>query len=147
MYHAVLLLHVFGATVWTGGHLVLALGVLPGALASGRLENLQAFESRFERVGIPALLIQVATGVWLAWRIVPDIGSWFAPHDAITAHVSAKLALLVLTLALALHARLRLIPSLGAQNVRLLAAHIVGVTLLSVLFVVVGVGFRFGGTW
>ncbi len=50
-----------GATVWTGGHLVLAIGFLPGALKSGDASLLRSVEERFERVGIPALLLQIAS--------------------------------------------------------------------------------------
>lgn len=32
MYGMLLLLHILGATIWTGGHIVLALVVLPRAL-------------------------------------------------------------------------------------------------------------------
>jgi uncharacterized membrane protein len=32
MYQLMLILHVLGATVWTGGHLVLAITILPQAL-------------------------------------------------------------------------------------------------------------------
>jgi hypothetical protein len=46
--------------------------------------------------------------------------------------------------ALALHARLRLIPGLDNPNLRLLAAHIVIVTGLAVALVIVGVSFRTG---
>ena len=58
---------------------------------------------------------------------------------------SRHIILLVLTLALALHARLRIIPRLSPERLPTLALHIVLVTILAVLFVVVGVGFRTGG--
>jgi hypothetical protein len=53
--------------------------------------------------------------------------------------------LLGLTVALALHARLRLIPRLDDSDLRWLAAHIVIVTALAVALVVVGVSFQTGG--
>jgi len=53
--------------------------------------------------------------------------------------------LLGLTVALALHARLRLIPRLDEPRLPLLAAHIVIVTLLAVALVVVGASFQTGG--
>lgn len=56
-----------------------------------------------------------------------------------------KLALLLLTVILATHARFFIIPSLDEENLIPLAYHIVGVTALAVLFVVVGVGIRVGG--
>ena len=44
MYGLMLFLHVLGATVWTGGHLVLALGILPQVLRERSPERLLAFE-------------------------------------------------------------------------------------------------------
>ena len=52
--------------------------------------------------------------------------------------------MLATTVAFALDARLRLIPRLSEQNLGALAWHIVPVTIVSVLFVVVGVSFRTG---
>ena len=63
MYSLLLLLHILAATVWTGGHLVLALTVLPRALRARDPQILLQFESGYERVGMPALLLQVLTGL------------------------------------------------------------------------------------
>lgn len=145
MYRTLLTLHILGAAVWTGGHLVLALAILPGVLRERSVSALLAFESRFERIGIPALIVQVATGLWLA-------SYWLAsPSEALTGATAAgtlvglKLLLLLTTAAFAVHARLRLIPRLTPETLPALAWHIVPVTILSVLFVIVGVGFRTGG--
>jgi len=141
----VIMLHVLGATVWTGGHLILTLGFLPKALRDRDPETIRFFESRYERIGIPALLIQVVTGIVLAFYYLPSFGSWFALDNHLSTHIVLKLILLGITLGLALHARLRLIPNLGEDNLRFLAGHIVTVTVVSVLFVLVGVGVRTGG--
>lgn len=138
-----LTLHVLGACVWAGGHLVLAVTVLPRALARRDARILRAFEEPFERIGIPALFVQVVTGVWLASQFVP-VARWFAFGSDIEVRVGAKLLLLGLTVALALHARLRLLPRLDGANLGLLAAHIVVVTALAVALVIVGVDFRTG---
>ncbi|MDH3455667.1 MAG: CopD family protein [Gemmatimonadota bacterium] len=140
-----ILLHVLGATIWTGGHLVLTLTVLPRALRARDPKIVEEFEGGFERLGIPALVLQVVTGLWLAFRRLPDFGSWFAFDSFVSTYIFVKLMLLVATLALAMHARLRLLPSLGPDNLKTLAWHIVAVTILSVLFVVMGVGLRTGG--
>lgn len=140
-----LLLHVLGACVWTGGHLVLTLSVLPSALRSGQLGPLKDFEARFERVGIPALLVQIVTGFLLGKSYVGGVAGMFQFRDFASSHVAIKWILLGLTLALAVHARLRLVPRLGQENVRQLAFHIVAVTVLSVAFVVVGVSLHVGG--
>ncbi|MBL8765859.1 MAG: CopD family protein [Planctomycetes bacterium] len=138
---AILLLHVLGATVWTGGHLVLAIGFLPGALKTGDATLLRSVEERFERVGIPALIVQIATGLMLAHKYIPDPAQWFAFQGKVGAHIGAKLTLLLLTLAFAIHARVRLVPRMG-ERLKALAFHMIVVTILSVLFVVLGVGIR-----
>lgn len=105
---------------------------------------LLAFESRYERIGIPALLIQVATGIWLAYRLVPDVGGWFDLDNPAARPILAKLVLLAITFMFAIDARLRLIPRLSADNLTAMAWHIIPVTVVSVLFVAVGVAFRTG---
>lgn len=140
----VLALHVLGATVWTGGHLVLALSVLPRALKARSIEELQRFEASFERVGIPALVVQVVTGLWLAARLVPP-EAWLDLGSAPSRTIAFKLSLLGLTALLAVDARLRLIPKLTPERLPSLAAHVIPVTILSVLFALAGVSFRVGG--
>jgi putative copper export protein len=145
LYRLLLILHLLGAATWVGGHLVLSLTVLPRALRAGDPAILRDFEAGYERVGIPALLLQAATGVWLAHRWLPQPALWFTIDAPLSALVFWKFVLLGLTLALAAHARLRVIPRLGRDNLRLLAAHIVLVTVLGVGFVILGVGIRTGG--
>jgi putative copper export protein len=139
-----LLGHILGATIWTGGHLVLSIGYLPGALRTGRIEPLRDFEHRFEKIGIPALILQVATGLWLAYRYLPSLDLWFSFQSSLQANVTGKLILLGLTLLLALHARLRLVPRMESGQVGWLAVHILCITVTSVGFVLLGVGIRTG---
>lgn len=80
MYGILLFLHILAATIWTGGHLVLATAVLPGVLRDRSPEALLRFE----------------------------------------------------------------IPKLSEENLSAMAWHIVPVTIVSVLFVFVGVAFRTG---
>lgn len=136
-------LSIFGATIWTGGHLVLAFTVLPRVLRQRDPAALLKFESEFEKIGIPALVVQVLTGIWLAQRIVP-FGQWFELATPQSRVIVLKLALLKGTALFAVDARLRLIPNLNEHNLVALAWHVWPVTLLSVLFVIAGVGFRFG---
>jgi uncharacterized membrane protein len=143
-YPWLLLAHILGATVWTGGHLVLALSVLPAALKASDVAAIRAFEGAFERVGLPALVVQVATGLWLALRAAP-LDSWIDLSDPLGRTIGLKLACLAATALLAVHARLFLIPRLDAMRLPQLGWHIRGVTLLSVLFVVAGASIRFGG--
>ena len=144
MYSYVLLAHVLGATIWTGGHLVLSVAILPRVLAVRDPVLLLDFESRYERLGMSALAVQVTTGLWLAHVLVPDVGAWFSPETLQARLVAIKLALLAITVMVALEARLRVIPRLTAATLPVMARRIVLVTVVSVGFVVVGVSFRGG---
>lgn len=143
-YYLALSLHILGATVWVGGHLVLALSILPNALRDRRAATVHEFERRFERIGLPALALQILTGLWLAHHLLGSPANWFH-DDPVARAVQVKLGLLVLTLALAVHARLRVIPRLSDETLTTLAWHIRLVTVFAVLFVLVGASIRFGG--
>lgn len=143
MYSTALILHLLAATVWTGGHLVLASTVLPRALAARDPAILHSFEQGYEKIGIPALLIQVASGLWLAHLQLPP-AQWFDLSTPSSRLIAVKLALLALTAGFAVDARLRLIPRLSAATLPAMAWHIWPVTLFAVLFVFVGAGFRLG---
>ncbi|AFI83327.1 copper resistance protein CopD [Methylophaga nitratireducenticrescens] len=140
----ILLLHVLGATIWTGGHIVLVVVILPKVLRDRSPTRLLEFESVYEKIGMPALLIQVITGLWLVYHMIPDVFQWFDYTNPLTHPIMAKLILLLLTISIAAHARLRVIPALSENNLVVMAWHIVAVTTLSILFVVVGVSFRTG---
>lgn len=145
MYPWLIAVHILAATVWTGGHLILALRVLPEALWKREPQVLLDFEARYEHVGLPALLVQIVTGLWLAGRWLPTVGSWFDLSSSVTRAVLLKLLCLAATAALAWSAQRNVIPRLSAETLPLMALHIVGVTLLSVGFVLLGVSFRIGG--
>jgi len=144
VYGILLLLHILAATIWTGGHIVLSVVILPGVLKEGSPEKLLQFESLYEKIGMPALIIQVITGLMLAHRMLPDVGRWFDMSNPIAHIITAKLGLLALTLAFAIDARFRVIPKLSKETLRVMAWHIIPVTLFSILFVVVGVSVRTG---
>jgi putative copper export protein len=144
LYYLLLTLHVLGATIWTGGHLVLATTVLPRALRAKRASVLTDFEQGYERVGMPALAVQIVTGLWLAHRLLGSPANWFGA--APLAHiVQVKLLCLAGTAALAIHAKTRVIPRLNDDNLPMMAWHIAGVTMFSVLFVLAGASARLGG--
>ncbi len=114
------IVHALAATVWTGGHVVLDLG-------------------------LAALAIQVVSGLWLVGIELPGFRGLFHPANPIGLLAGVKLHLLAATAALALHARVRLIPCLSDDNLSPLAWHSRGITALAVAFVVVVGGIRLGG--
>ena len=62
MIKLLLFLHLLGATVWVGGHLFIAIKLLPTALRTGDKTALLNFERNYESIGMPALIVQVITG-------------------------------------------------------------------------------------
>lgn len=137
-----ILLHVMGATVWAGGHLILSLAFLPKALQTKDLSIINNFEKHYERVGIPALVLQVVTGIWMSLIYVPFSG-WLSLDTPHHLYLWTKLGLLLATVGLAIHARFFIIPNLTVEKLSLLALHIILATALAVGFVITGLSFRF----
>ncbi|SNT70402.1 CopD family protein [Psychrobacter sp. LV10R520-6] len=144
MLNYILIAHLLGATIWTGGHLILALVILPKVLSSRDIDVLLQFEQHFEKVGMPALAVQIITGLWMSYRLIPDISAWFTFDNDLSILISLKLLLLLATIIVALHARFRVIPTLSAKTLNAFSINIILVTLLSVSFVIVGTLFRTG---
>lgn len=144
MFNYLLILHLLGAAIWTGGHLILALVILPKVLSSRNLDALLQFEGQFEKIGMPALGLQIVTGLWMAHNLLPNMSAWFAFDNDLSILIGMKLSLLLLTTIVAMHARFWVIPRLSANNLNGFAINIILVTLFSVAFVVVGTLFRTG---
>lgn len=138
MATVILVLHLLGASVWVGGHLVLLLAVLPKALRQQDHRLVLAFEERYERVGVPALVVQLLTGLWLANRYVPGILPAFDLEGRLHVIVAVKLSLLFTTILVGAHARLRIIPRLDPGRLGSLAGHILLVNALAIGLVVAG---------
>jgi hypothetical protein len=81
----------------------------------------------------------------MGWIVLPGFRGLLNPGNPIGMLVGVKLLLLAATAALAIHARLRLIPHLTDDNLSGLAWHIRGITALAIAFVVVGALIRLGG--
>ena len=144
-YKIIVLIHVLIATIWVGGHLILSIGFLPRALKQKDPAIIQQFESKYEPIGLPALVIQVLTGLWLGIFYDSQPLGWFTFRGSIATHLSLKVILVILTLLLAIHARFRIIPKLKSENLKALAFHIIAVTLIGVMLLILGVSIRTGG--
>ncbi|MBV6479174.1 MAG: hypothetical protein HGGPFJEG_01935 [Ignavibacteria bacterium] len=141
MIKIITILHVLGASVWVGGHLILLLRFLPQALREKNPGIILAFEKKYEPIGVPALLLQVITGIILGYHYQISLFSFKNQFD-ITFNL--KLILLLMTILFGVHARFFLIPKLNEKNLNSLAYHILAVTLLSIGFVYLGISFRTG---
>ena len=144
-YRILIALHLVGSSVWIGGHLVLTTTILPRALRNRDPSILLDFENGFERIGLPSLLLQVVTGLLLAYYWSPEISAWFRLDSNVSVYVVTKLALLIATLGLALNAKFRVTPNINRDNMHVLASHIVFVTVMSIGFLLAGIAIRTGG--
>lgn len=136
-----IVLHLLGATIWVGGHLILCLRVLPKSLKRIDPSIIATFENQFETIGIPALFIQLITGILIALKYNLSFLSFSNNMEKV---LSIKLLLLAIIVLLAFHARFYIIPKLNTNNLNSLAWHIVAVTLVSLLLLYFGVAFRYG---
>lgn len=136
------ILHVLGACIWVGGHLILSIRILPEVLKTKNLTLLLDFEKRYESIGLPALLLQLASGIWLGLKYNPHLIGF---ENEIQSIISIKLILMLLTLILGIHARFFIFPKLTEKNLSFLAVHVLLVTFLSLVFLYLGISVRFGG--
>lgn len=141
MYAILVFIHIIAASIWAGGHLILAIRILPKALKKNDFSIIQNFEKSYEPIGIPAFLILFVTGFWLIFIRIPNFSDWFSFHEHLPKHLLIKCILLIITLVLAVQARFFLIPN---KKLKPLAVHIILVTLVAVLFVLTGVSLRTG---
>lgn len=146
-HHILLVVHLLAAAIWVGGHLLLLIAYVPKAIRERDKYMILNFESRYERLGMSALLFLIASGIAMAVNYGVMPGQWFHFGTAVERVVSLKLALLVITFLFALSAQLRVIPKLKAGSDRLgpLLFHIVAVTIVGVLMLFFGTFIRFGG--
>ena len=94
--------------------MVLSFVILPKAKKDKDPSLVVDFESRFGKIGIPALLVQVITGPVLATRFVPDPAEWFLWQNANQDHIASKLIMLVIIVVLAILMKTKVMPRLKA---------------------------------
>jgi putative copper export protein len=125
-------------------HLVLSIGILPQAIKTKDVTIIVNFESIYEKIGIPSLVGQILTGIVLFLMRVENYSVLLRWDDFIGRHFILKILLLLFTIGLAIHARLRIVPKLNKENLNILAIHIIAVSIVGVLFVLVGMSIRLG---
>ena len=147
-HHLILILHLIAATIWVGGHLVLAIGYLPKALKRKDFSYIGNFEKTYEPIGMPSLAVLVITGILMAYDYNAGLSSWFSFATPIERVVSLKLICLLTSICFAISAQTRVLPKLrkGQLNKLLeMAVHIICVTLIGVVMVILGSLVRIGG--
>src|SRR5690606_2343061 len=133
--------------IWVGGHLYIAIAILPRMRRKKTPEVLLQFEQSYEPLGLTALALLVVTGVWMALQFGIDRRQWFSFSTPIERLVSVKLLLLFTTVLFAISAQARVIPvlkSAGGKRTEM-AVHVVAVTLLGLAMLILGSFARYGG--
>ena len=147
-HHLILILHLIAATIWVGGHLVLAIGYLPKALKRKDFSYIGNFEKTYEPIGMPSLAVLVITGILMAYDYNAGLSSWFSFATPIERVVSLKLICLLTSICFAISAQTRVLPKLRKGQLNKLsemAVHIICVTLIGVVMVVLGSLVKIGG--
>ena len=146
-HHLILILHLIAATIWVGGHLVLAIGYLPKALKRKDFSYIGNFEKTYEPIGMPSLAVLVITGILMAYDYNAGLSSWFSFATPIERVVSLKLICLLTSICFAISAQTRVLPKLRKGQLNKLpemAVHIICVTFIGVVMVILGSLVRIG---
>lgn len=140
MYPLLLFLHISGACIWVGGHLVLLFVILPEARRCKSPEYLLQFEKNYERIGIPALFTQLLTGILLFFHLLP----WaeFSIYHPVFHKLLLKIVLLLLTFGFAIHARFFVLKNLTPKKLKVMHWHVAAVTIISIAFILAGLNFK-----
>ncbi|GEM_PF-3683121 len=135
------MIHVLGSGLWLGGLFLLAFLALRAGVTEESAAALRKAVRAFRAPGLTAIALQLVSGMHLAARYMKGgANHWFAFDTKLSAHVSLKIYLLLLSIALALF--------LGFWSSRPVSSgRLRGTTwilaLLSLLLVVLGVNLRF----
>ncbi len=145
LHHFVLIIHLLAATIWVGGHLLLAICYLPTALKKKDPHIILNFEKKFEVLGMYSLALLIITGIWMAYDFGITIETWFAFKSGFEKVISIKLILLFCTFFYAICAQFYVIPNLNENNINRIALIIISVTSIGVAMLVLGSTLRYGG--
>lgn len=144
-HHVILIFHLLAATIWVGGHLFLAIRILPEALKKKDVSILKNFKSKFEPVGMPSLLVLLVTGILMAYHYNVTFTKWFSFSNGIEKVISIKLILLFTTVLMAACAETLIFPKLKSERMFPAAFFIITVTTIAVTMLILGSLIRIGG--
>lgn len=144
-HHVILIFHLLAATIWVGGHLFLAIRILPEALKKKDASILKNFKSKFEPVGMPSLLVLLVTGILMAYHYDVTFTKWFSFSNGIEKVISIKLILLFTTVLVAACAETLIFPKLKSERMFPAAFFIITVTTIAVTMLILGSLIRIGG--
>lgn len=138
------ILHILGASIWIGGMLIMALGVLPKAKKTNDALLLKNFEGSFHLLGMIALTLQFLTGFRLAMIYAGGMKGLFDFSNHAAVLFMWKLVLILVTMGLFVVFKKKTLSNLDPTNVSSASAMIWMLTLLALGLMILGLGFSRG---
>lgn len=139
-----IVLHILGASIWIGGMLIMALGVLPKSKKAGDASILKNYEGSFHILGMIALTLQFLTGFRLAMIYAGGMKGLFDFSNHTAVLFIWKLVLILLTMGLFVVFKKKTLSALTDSNISSASALVWVLTLISVGLMILGLGFSRG---
>lgn len=139
-----IILHILGASIWIGGMLIMALGVLPKAKKANNASLIKDYEGSFHILGMIALTLQFLTGFRLAMIYAGGMKGLFDFSNHAAVLFMWKLVLILLTMGLFVVFKKKTLSALVNSNVSSASSMIWILTLISIALMVLGLGFSRG---
>lgn len=134
------------ATVWIGGNIFISVVYIPKALRMKSPTFINSF-SNYEKIGLPALIISLLTGLHMALKRVP-LDQWFLFDNPMEATISLKFLIFLVMGILIIFAKTTIIPRLKNHDTKQLPAsalYIITLTLIGLILLTIGTYLRYGG--
>jgi len=138
------ILHILGASIWIGGMLIMALGVLPKAKKAKSASLIKDYEGSFHILGMIALTLQFLTGFRLAMIYTGGMKGLFDFSNHLAVLFVWKLALLILTMVLFVVFKKKTLAKLTDENIGSASNMIWNITIFAIALMVLGLGFSRG---
>jgi putative copper export protein len=138
------ILHILGASIWIGGMLIMALGVLPKAKKAKDAILLKNYEGSFHILGMIALTIQFLTGFRLAMIYAGGMKGLFDFSNHLAVLFIWKLVLILITMGLFVVFKKKTLSVIDNSNISSASTLIWVLTLISITLMVLGLGFSRG---
>lgn len=138
------ILHILGASIWIGGMLIMALGVLPKAKKAKNASLIKDYEGSFHILGMIALTLQFLTGFRLAMIYADGMKGLFDFSNHVAVLFIWKLVLILLTIGLFVVFKKKTLANLTDDNISGASNMIWNLTIFAIALMVLGLGFSRG---
>lgn len=139
-----IILHILGASIWIGGLLIMALGVLPKAKKANNSSLLKDYEGSFHILGMIALTLQFLTGFRLAMIYAGGMKGLFDFSNHAAVLFIWKFVLILLTMGLFVIFKKKTLSTLTDSNISSASVMVWILTIIALALMILGLGFSRG---